>query len=400
MTRKHRTIVKFISLLLSFTFLLSEISYAAPVNVAVTPSLDPLLLISQDPTRFEAPVAFTTLKEIHKGNGNTFIIHIQDAHANYSGQTNLANALDEIMTKYRVTLVLVEGGTKDDTLTPLKTIAPPEVWKKVAKKFLIEGKITGDEYLNLISDHPMKIMGIEDKALYMTSLKAYGDLADKREAILNYLKEIQLAVTKLKRKLYPAELLEYEKTADSRLQTADFEKRFRKLVELAGATAVIPSEPYSQIREPRDLAPDSSTASLEKNPATSLGMTNRKVLRFAQDDVLAAFPTLQKLKTIQDVEKTIDFDAANLEQAALIEEIQKREAVEEFKDYLSKLSQMKDQRACQFAYFQNTLNMAERRGISLEKYPDLIAYGEYLRSFQELDLDQVLSEMEKAEDEV
>ena len=190
MTRKHNLVVRFVSLLLTFTFLLSEISYAAPMNAVGVIHELPLQIISQDPTRFEAPVEFTTLKEIHKGDNNTFIIHIQDAHANYSGQQNLANALDEIMTKYHVTLVLVEGGTKDDTLTPLKKIAPPEVWRKVAKKFLIEGKITGDEYLNLISDHPMRIMGIENKELYMTSLKAYGGLADKREAILDYLKEI------------------------------------------------------------------------------------------------------------------------------------------------------------------------------------------------------------------
>src|SRR3989338_8450957 len=187
MTRKHKSAIKAISFLLAFIFAFSEISYAAPFE-ATAPRELPLQVIAQDPTRFEAPVKFTTLKEAHKappqsvgGQAPPFIIHIQDAHANYSGQANLAGALDEIMTKYKVTLVLVEGGTKDDTLTPLKKIAPPEVWKKVAKKFLIEGKITGDEYLNLISDHPMKIMGIENKELYMTSLKAYGDLAGKRE---------------------------------------------------------------------------------------------------------------------------------------------------------------------------------------------------------------------------
>ena len=209
MTRNHKQVIKALALLLAFIFTLSEISYAAPLEAASFVQT-PLQIISQDPTRFEAPVAFTTLREVHKGDKPTFIIHIQDAHANLSGQQNLAAALDDIMTKYHVTLVLVEGGTKDDTLTPIKKIAPPDVWKKVAKKFLYEGKISGEEYLNLISDHPMKIMGIEDKPLYMESLKAYGDLAEKRGAILDYLKTIELGLDKLKRRLYPKELLEYE----------------------------------------------------------------------------------------------------------------------------------------------------------------------------------------------
>src|SRR3989338_1726178 len=161
MSRKHSLTVRFISLLLAFTFLLSEISYAAPADGINTGARDlPLQKILKDPALFEAPVKFTHLQEIHHSGtqetvASPLIIHIQDAHVNLSGQKNLANALDDIMLKYKISLVLVEGGSRDDTLTPIKSVAPPEVWKKVAKKFLIEGKISGEEYLNLTSEHPM-----------------------------------------------------------------------------------------------------------------------------------------------------------------------------------------------------------------------------------------------------
>src|SRR3989338_4862199 len=193
MIGKHQTVLKTIAGVLAFIFIFQELSHAAPVDAAAFVRETPFQAIAQDPTRFEAPVEFSMLKEVHKGRNGTFIIHIHDAHTNLSGQENLAKALDDLMTRYRVSLVLVEGGTKDDTLTPLKKIAPPEVWKRVAKKFLIEGKISGEEYLNLISDHPMKIMGIEDQALYMASLKAYAELAGRREAILDYLTKIEAA---------------------------------------------------------------------------------------------------------------------------------------------------------------------------------------------------------------
>ena len=180
--------------------LLSDLLYAAPVD-SLSLSPTPLQTILQDPSQFEAPLDFSSLREIHKGGKKTFIIHVQDAHANLSGQQNLAALLDDIMTKYKIRLVLVEGGTKDDTLTALKSVAAPAVWKKVAKKFLFEGKISGEEYLNLTSDHDMKIMGIEDKELYMESLRAYAALAEKREDAVQSLKIVRNAVEKLKRKI-------------------------------------------------------------------------------------------------------------------------------------------------------------------------------------------------------
>ncbi|MBI2094940.1 MAG: GNAT family N-acetyltransferase [Candidatus Omnitrophica bacterium] len=149
-------------------------------------------------------------KEIHHGEKEVWIIHLQDAHSNLGGQENLAAELDELMRRYGTDLVLVEGGSQDDSLTPLKPLAPPAVWKRVAKKFLIEGKIAGEEYLNLVSDRPMRIQGIEDKALYFEGLAGYAELAGKREKILASLEKIKAAVQKLKQDLYPVSLLRYE----------------------------------------------------------------------------------------------------------------------------------------------------------------------------------------------
>ncbi len=346
-----RPILKLISLILVVAFCCTEMSYAASLEPpAIKPS--PLETILQDPASFQAPFDFVSLKEIHKGSEKTFIIHIQDAHSNLSGQQNLANALDEIMSKYKVSLVLVEGGSRDDTLTPIKDIAPPEVWKKVAKSFLIEGKISGEEYLNLISDHPMKIMGIEDKELYMKSLHAYADLTYNRAETLEYLKNIQTALDKLKRKLYPQELIQYEKSAAGD-GSQNFEVKFGELRKLAGFAAL------EQFRD---------------------------------------FPNLQKLATLQEKEKKIDFGLANLEQASLIEAITQKGKGKEFEDYLNKMSQMSGQKVPQLTYFRNTLNIAEQNNIEVSKFQNFLAYGKYLEVFSGLDLEKVLEEIEKLED--
>ena len=200
---------KTIAAVLAGVFLLQQVSYAAPFERQAV-QVSALQGLVQDPSRFEVPANTSLLKQVHKGNQGKFIIVVQDAHSNLSGQENLAATLDDMMKRYGISLVLVEGGSRDVTLTPIKEVAPPSVWKKVAKTFLIEGKISGEEYLNLTSDHPMKILGIEDQDLYMQSLHAYANLAGKRQDILDYLKKIQYQIKRTKQKLYPQEPLDYE----------------------------------------------------------------------------------------------------------------------------------------------------------------------------------------------
>src|SRR3989338_7520711 len=118
MTQKKKIGIKSIAFLLAFSMILSDLLYAAPVESLSAVSQEggrqapPLQRLLQDPQKFEAPLDFSSLKEIRAGNKKNFIIHIQDAHANLSGQENLAGALDFLMSKYDIKLVLVEGGTR------------------------------------------------------------------------------------------------------------------------------------------------------------------------------------------------------------------------------------------------------------------------------------------------
>ncbi len=350
--RYKRFVIKLVAIGLVISFSALEIAQAAPIEALSSPP-DLSQIILQDPGFFEAPMEFTALREVHKGDKNILIIHIQDAHSNLSGQQNLANALDQMMTKYGVSLVLSEGGSGDCSLTPLKKIAPPEVWKRIAKSYLVQGKISGEEYLNLTSDHPMKIIGIEDTVLYVKSVAHYGELADKREDILGYLKEIQAALDKLKRKMYPAELVGFEEKKKNNGGTG-FESSFKELLELA------------------------QTKNMD----------------------LSAFPNVMKLIELQLKEKLVDFNLANLEQAALMDELTKKGAETDLKAHLEKMMQMKGVKVAQHTYFQNVFRIAQEKGVLLAKYPNFQAYGEYLKDFSELNLDQVLDELVRAEDSV
>ena len=353
MQRKEKLILRVISIVLIGAFLVQEVSYAAPGQTfAPAPMQSPIQRLLEDPTRFEAPLDFSILQEVHAGTNGKLIIHIQDAHTNLSGQQNLAASLDALMTRYKISLVLSEGGEKDCSLTPYKAAATPAIWKKVAKKYLFQGKLAGEEYLNLTSDHPMKIMGIEDGELYWKSVTSYADLADKREKTLAYLKDIRSVLEKLKRKAYPQELFKYDQAA--RADEKALEKHFKSLMSLASAKNV----------------------SLED------------------------FPNLMKLRRLQEKEATIDFNAANLEQAALVEEITRKGGREDLDKFLKKAKQIKGNKVSQYAYFQNIFELAKEKKIDLSVYPTLLVFGDYLKDFSKIDLDEVLSEAETAEDRV
>ncbi|MBI4432017.1 MAG: hypothetical protein HY592_00845, partial [Candidatus Omnitrophica bacterium] len=356
--RKIKVVLKSIALVLVAAFVVQELAWAAPL-LSSSPSLggDPVDSrlrvndIVMDPSRLEMPSEFSSLKEFHRGSNGKLIIHIQDAHSNLSGQENLAKTLEAIGQKYFSSPLLVfsEGGEGDCSLTSYKNTAAPEVWKRVARSHLVQGNIAGEEYLNLTSDLPMQIIGVEDSDLYLQSLKDYAALAGKREAILNYLAQIRLGIEKLKNRYYPKELLEYEK--ESRQKT------------VVG----------SQVKE---------NVILEK----LLDLTEKTHID------LSKFPNVQKLAALKQKEKLIDFNLANLEHAALLEELNVIASPPKAGAAISDTSR--------FTLFQNTFNNARKKGISLEKYPHLLRYQEYLTQFQSVELDKTLDEMEKVEEKL
>ena len=319
------------------------IHYGAPLTV-----FRPEGLID-DPSRLTLSYEHALLKETYRGENGKLIIHIQDAHTNLSGQENLARCLEEIIEKYKVSLVLVEGGNVDGTLTPLKSIASSEATKRAAKSLLLQGKLAGEEYLNLISDHPMNIFGVEDMPLYLQSVEAYRRLADKRPESIEYLQKMREAVRKLKERLYPQHLIQYE-----RQRGQGGNENILALLDISGPTGI--------------------------------GLQN--------------FPNIFKLQEFRGEEKRIDFGRVNLELASLIDEFQKKGETAALKDPLLSLSKMKNEKVSQYALFQNIFEIAKEKNISMTDYPALSLYSEYLKEFLRLDLDKLLEESTQLEDKV
>ncbi|MCA9396402.1 MAG: hypothetical protein KC649_04455, partial [Candidatus Omnitrophica bacterium] len=192
-------------------FLLQTLAWSAPAQAPSIPSASliqiPVSEIIRNPAKLPIPSEHATLKEFHVGNNGKLIIHFQDAHSNYSGQLNMAKALETMMKQTGIDVVFVEGADQEVTLRETKKVTDQKTWGVAANRLLLQGIISGEEYLNLTSDLPVRLMGMEYQDLYDENLITYKDLIRHREAAGKYMSQIKTKVRSLKERLYTDDLL-------------------------------------------------------------------------------------------------------------------------------------------------------------------------------------------------
>lgn len=161
------------------------------------------------------------------------IIHIQEAHTNYDAQKHLAEILDSLVKQHQLKLILVEGGEGDVSLSYLRTYGPPENRKQVAEKYLKLGILSGEEYLDIVSDYPLIIWGVEQKALHEQNVEVFMDTEPLRAALRPVLASVRQAVEQLRPRLLDPALVALETDAAAfeaeQLSLADYAKRLSVL---------------------------------------------------------------------------------------------------------------------------------------------------------------------------
>ncbi len=179
-----------------------------------TPTEEPLkkepLQKQIDPLNIEIPEQYGTIIETHRGSRGKLIVHIQDAHANYEGQKNVANILEALIKDYDLGLILLEGKLTDRDFTYIRERAPLEERIQKADKLLKEGVINGVNYLNIASDYPMAIQGIEDKAIYDSNRDMLWEIDNFKGIAVSYVEKLIITSNTLKPRIYNKRLLELD----------------------------------------------------------------------------------------------------------------------------------------------------------------------------------------------
>jgi len=347
---RYPFMVRAIALSLLTAFVVQDLGHAAPAellsrNLAENPSI---LKISPGVARIE---------EIHRGSRNRLLIHVQDAHTNVSGQQNLAKVLEELITRYGVKTVFVEGGQQDNSLKSLRPLAPLSTRRQVAKKYLLRGELSGDEYLSLASDHEFQLWGVEESALYDKNLKKYAAVVEKREEALGYVAAIVRRSDGLKRRLWPKETLEFD----------DFLRRFDKKEK--------------DFTEYHRVLTEAAKRSGVK---------------------LADYPNFSSLKDLRAKEEKIDFASANREQEKLVRALFADDTDRDLAmtHLAERLKRVQSEAHTPVAFYRSLLDDAKARKIRLKEYPNLLRYVDYLRAYARVDMAKLLDENEAIEREV
>lgn len=162
------------------------------------------------PSGIKVPVFCGEVVDSFKGPLDKTIIHIRDAHCDYSAQRSISGVIGYFRDTYGIDTIALEGGSGDYDLSVFTSIKDSSVREKVADYFVKAGEVNGAEFYAINNPLSVALYGIEDPALYIENLKAYRDsLKFKAEAdkCLNALAE---AISKLRVKIYPEEFKELD----------------------------------------------------------------------------------------------------------------------------------------------------------------------------------------------
>lgn len=310
-------------------------------------------------SELKIPIEYGIKKEdfisTNANNSKPAIIYIQDAHCNYEAQKNMVQILDYLVKEHHLKLIMVEGGTGNVGLSFLREFADKKSREEVADKYLKQGKISGEEYLDITSDYDLELYGIEDEDSYDTHLAAFFKVDSLKEESLRYLGSVSNAVASLKSHIYSPELRELEEKKNNyeakTLSLLDYCQYLKTIAEKKG----LDSQDYSHI------SAFSETAFLEKEIDFKQAETERNA--FIKE--LAGFLEENVLKEL--VNKSQDFKANKL-------------TPQEYYAYLKEISGQK-------------LDLAKN-------YPHLNSYIRYLTVSKEVDAAELLKEVAGIEEKV
>ena len=215
----NRLSLRLISFFIIITFLGQDLVWAEAGSVANTSVLSWSQVTKSKNEKNEAktlgafniPSDSALTRKISAGPAQDIIINIQDAHQKLGAQESITKILDTLVKNYNLSLITVEGSTDRIDTSLIQSFPVEEVRKKTAEYYLKTGRISAAGFYSMISQDPLAVYGVDDKALYGENLKAFKDLIDKKPLIRVELKKLKGLIRTLEERIYSKELLDLTK---------------------------------------------------------------------------------------------------------------------------------------------------------------------------------------------
>lgn len=279
------------------------------------------------------------------------IVHIQEAHTNYEAQQHLVGILKRLIEQHGLELILVEGGEGDVSLAYLRHYGPPDNRRQVAEKYLKLGIISAEEYLDIASDYPLILWGVERKDLYQEHVKTFLDTESLRERLRPTMASVQQAIEALTpRLLDPA------------------------VVKLEAATEAFEAEQLG-VAEYADLLS---------------GFAKRTGIAQEKD-----YPNVARFLHVRQLEQAVNLERVPQEQRALMEQLSDRVDEAKLDGLIAKAREMKAGTLTREAFYEHLEQLAAKSGLSLDPYPHLSRYISYLQQSRQIRPTVLADELEQ-----
>jgi len=156
------------------------------------------------------PESLGKIDERFEGNGGRWVVHIQDVHAHFGAQENIAAILDHLNRLYGIRKVAYEGGW-DETSYPKTWAIPPSREKQLVLRQLMEDDIiTGPAFAAMNADTPITLKGIEDPELYKKNRAIYIEFIQQKDLIQKQVKSFEDRLENEKTATFHPELLAFD----------------------------------------------------------------------------------------------------------------------------------------------------------------------------------------------
>ena len=271
------------------------------------------------------------------------VVHIQDLHTNPEASFNLASILEILIKDYNLGLVCSEGADGEVDTSSVSSFPDPEVREKTAKLFVNSGELTGEEYLSITKYPDLPIWGIEEKELYFNNIAQFNKIMEYSPKAVSVITGIKNALDMLKPKIYS-----------------------KQLMELDGKEAA-----YEESK-------------IDTNQYLDY------LFALSKDIDISKFKNVNIINLCRQSEKNTDKDAIAKESQALLSSLQAalqaKENKYETEMLLSKASLFGSQKITSYVFYSYMGELAKRHlKDTLDKYPNLFSFIEYLRNMNSLD---------------
>ena len=126
-----------------------------------------------DLAKISLPESIGEVRKIFNGKNDSFVVHIQDAHASDETQLNISEILNYFYKRFGLRVIGVEGASQELRTDAYSFFPFKDAREAASKYFLKEGRLSGPEYFGVVEQPQAILVGVEDQKLYEENREAY-----------------------------------------------------------------------------------------------------------------------------------------------------------------------------------------------------------------------------------